>query len=62
MAVSTELNRIIRHSIAPLVIIAVDRGWIPAGAEDSIIELATILVAIAIPYGISLWRDMKKET
>lgn len=61
MAATIELNRAIRHAVAPLVILAVERDWVPAAAQNDIIELLTILVAIGAVYGVSWWRDKQKE-
>lgn len=61
MPITTEIGRIVRHTIAPMVILAVDRGWIPEAAQHDVVELLTILVAIGAVYGVSWWRDKQKE-
>lgn len=54
----TELNRIIRHLIAPLVIIAVQRGWIPENAQKEIIEALTVLLALLVPL---VWSKLREK-
>jgi len=61
MPFSTEAGRVLRHVITPLVVVAVDRGWIPEAAQYDVIELIIIAVTFAAVYGVSLWRDRQKE-
>lgn len=57
-----ELMRFMRHAFAPLVIYAVERGWLPEAAQADVIEALVIAVAFAIPYGLSWLRDRKRPT
>jgi hypothetical protein len=61
MRAYSELARALRHAVAPLVILAVERGWIPAAAQNDAIELGVIVATFAIVYGVSWWRDRQKE-
>ena len=61
MPLSTEVGRIARHAITPLVIFAVDRGWIPDAAQHDVLELIVIVATFGAVYGVSWWRDKQKE-
>ena len=61
MPMSSEIGRLIRHAIAPVVIVAVERGWIPEAAQHDLIELAAIALTFALVYGVSWRRDKQKE-
>ena len=61
MPLTHELNRIVRHTVAPLVILAVERGWIPEAAQHDITEIATILVALGGVYLWSKWNARPTE-
>ena len=61
MPIATEANRVLRHAITPMVILAVDRGWIPEGAQHDVVELSVIALTFTIVYGVSWWRDRQKD-
>lgn len=61
MPMSSEIARIARHTITPIVVIAVDRGWVPAAAQNDLIEILIIVATFAGVYGVSWWRDKQKE-
>ncbi len=58
----TELNRILRHLFAPLVAWMVANGWLPDYMQGDVTEVLVLFVALAIPYGISWWRDAVKSS
>jgi hypothetical protein len=60
MYLSTEAGRVLRHAITPMVILAVDRGWLPEAAQHDVVELSTIAATFIIVYGVSWWRDKQK--
>jgi hypothetical protein len=55
-----ELNRFLRHLIAPLTAWAVAGGILPEYMQSDITELAVLVVAFGIPYGLSWYRDKNK--
>jgi hypothetical protein len=55
-----EIQRLIRHGLAPLGIIAVQQGWLPEAMQSSVLEFATIGVSILLPYAWSMLRDWLK--
>ena len=57
----TELNRLLRHIFAPLVAWLVAKGYLPEYMQGDVLELVTLIVALAIPYGVSWWRDVKRS-
>jgi hypothetical protein len=57
-----ELNRLIRHGVAPLTAWLVAKGYLPEYMEGDVTEFAVIIVAIAIPYVVSWWRDKMKAS
>jgi hypothetical protein len=52
-----ELNRFIRHSLAPLVAYAVAAGWLPEGAQGDVLEALVIAVAWLLPMAWSYARE-----
>ena len=52
-----ELSRLIRHLIAPLVVIAVDQGWLPESAQHDVTEALVLVVGIAVPLVWSWARE-----
>ena len=56
-----ELTRLLRYSITPLVIIAVNRGWIPETARQDIVEAAIIVASLATQLVWSYLRDKKRQ-
>ena len=55
-----ELNRFLRHLFAPIVTLAVGKGWLPEYMQGDVLDLAVIATAWAIPYGISWYRDVSR--
>ena len=55
MPLTHELNRIVRHTVAPLVILAVERGWVPEAAQHDVTEIVTIL---AVLVGVYIWSRL----
>jgi hypothetical protein len=53
----TELHRLIRHGVAPLTAWLVASGYLPEYMQGDVTELLVLLVAFAVPYGVSWWRD-----
>lgn len=53
-----EMNRLLRHLIAPLVVIAVDRGWLPEAAQGDVTEALVLLVGLAVPV---VWSWMREK-
>lgn len=51
------LHRLIRHLIAPLVIWAVEAGWLPAFAQHDVTEALAIALALALPLAWSWARE-----
>lgn len=52
-----ELNRLIRHLVAPLVTYAVAEGWLPEYAQKDVTEAAVIALALALPVVWSWARE-----
>lgn len=57
----TELNRLLRHVFAPLVAWFVANGYLPEYMQGDITEFMVLVAALAIPYGISWWRDVRRS-
>ncbi len=53
-----EMNRLLRHLIAPLVVIAVDRGWLPEAAQGDVTEALVLLAGLAVPV---VWSWMREK-
>jgi len=58
MTISNETKRLIRHGLAPLAAYGVAEGWLPASMQHELVELVVVLVALAIPYAWSWWREV----
>ena len=52
-----ELNRLIRHIVAPLVTYAVSQGWLPEYAQQDVTEALVIGLALALPIVWSWARE-----
>jgi hypothetical protein len=52
MTPAPELLRFLRHALAPFVVIAVERGWLPDGAQNDATEVLVILAGFGVAY---LW-------
>ena len=53
----TELNRLIRHGVAPLTMWLVAKGYLPEYMQGDVTEALVIALSLAIPYGVSWLRD-----
>jgi hypothetical protein len=53
----TELNRLIRHGVAPLVAWLVASGYLPEYMQGDVTELLVVGIAIGAPLAVSWWRD-----
>ena len=58
----TELSRLLRHLFAPLVAWLVAKGYLPEYMQGDVTEVMVLLASLAIPYGISWWRDARKRS
>lgn len=56
----TEISRLLRHIFAPLVAWLVANGWLPEYMQSDVTEAAVLIAALAIPYGLSWWRDVRR--
>ena len=56
----TELNRLLRHVFAPLVAWLVANGYLPEYMKGDVTEVMVMVVALAVPYGVSWWRDAQR--
>ena len=56
-----EMLRFVRHGIAPLVILAVDRGWLPEAVQKDVIEFLAIGASLALAYGWSWLNERNNE-
>ena len=56
----TELNRLLRHIFAPLVAWLVANGYLPEYMKGDVTEVMVLVVALAVPYGVSWWRDARR--
>lgn len=52
-----EINRLIRHLVAPLVAYAVAQGWLPEYAQGDVTEAAVLVIALALPVVWSWARE-----
>lgn len=53
----SELQRIVRHGIAPLVAYAVAEGWLPEAMQEGVTEWLVMSAAILGPLAWSWWRE-----
>lgn len=47
-----ELHRFLRHALGPLVVLAVEKGWLPEAAQGDFTEAVVIALGFALPV---LW-------
>lgn len=52
-----EINRLIRHAVAPLVMWLVAKGYLPEYMQADVVEALVLGVAIGAPLAVSWWRD-----
>lgn len=57
-----EAQRMIRHGLAPLVAYAVAQGWLPEWAQNDVLEMLAIGLALGVPYAWSWLREKKAAT
>lgn len=60
MPASSEIGRTVRHAVTPVVIILVERGYLPEAAQHDVIEFGVIVAAFIGAYGYSWWQDKKE--
>jgi hypothetical protein len=60
MSLGEEASRIVRHSVTPVVVIAVHQGWLPEGAQADVIELGIIAVSFLAALYLS-WREDRRK-
>ena len=53
-------SRLVRHAVAPLVILAVERGWLPASVKGDVTEFIIIGLSLILAYGWSYWNEHYK--
>jgi len=61
MKPSSEIQRLVRHGVTPLAIVAVHQGWLPQAAQADIVELGVVLGSFVVALALSWWEDRKKE-
>jgi len=52
-----EIQRLIRHGVAPVVAYAVAQGWLPEYMQGDVTEAAVLLIAVAGPLAWSWARE-----
>ena len=52
-----ELNRLLRHMIAPLTAYAVAEGWLPEHAQTHVTEVAVLTLGLVLPIAWSWARE-----
>lgn len=55
----TELNRLIRHAVAPLTAWFVAKGYLPVEMQGDVTEFIIMLLAYLVPLAVSKLRDIK---
>jgi hypothetical protein len=60
MSASSEIQRVVRHGVTPLAVVAVHQGWLPQAAQADLIELGVIVISFVVALGLSWWEDRKK--
>lgn len=58
---ATEILRVVRHGVAPFVILAVEQGWLPAAAKKDAVEFIAIVLSFGLAYGWSWWNERRKQ-
>lgn len=59
--VAIELLRVVRHGVAPFIILAIEKGWLPKAAQSDAIEFTAILLSFGLAYGWSWWNERKRS-
>lgn len=57
---TTELNRLLRHLLAPLVAYTVAQGNLPEYMQGDVTEALVLAVALGVPMALSYVRDKRK--
>ena len=60
MNITHETERLIRHAVTPLAVIAVHQGWLPEEAQADVIELGIIAVSFIVALVMS-WRADRRR-
>lgn len=56
-----EINRLIRHVVAPLVAWFVANGYLPEYMQGDVTEALVLAIAVGVPIALSWWRDRGRE-
>ena len=48
MNIKQELLRLLRHLLVPLAVLLVERGWLPAAAQENFIELGVLIATFLV--------------
>jgi hypothetical protein len=59
--IAIELLRVVRHGVAPFIILIVEKGWLPKAAQSDVVEFVAILVSFGLAYGWSWWNERKRS-
>lgn len=57
----TEIARVLRHGLPPLVAYVAAKGWIPADLQQPLIEAAIAVSAFVAAYLASRTRDKRRS-
>lgn len=60
--ISSEIGRVVRHMVVPLVTWMVSKGYLPDYARQDVIEALTLTIAFLLAYGWSRYRDYVAES
>jgi hypothetical protein len=52
-----ELNRLIRHAVAPVTAWLVANDWLPEYAQGDVTEGLVLAIGLTVPLVLSWWRD-----
>ena len=53
----TEINRLLRHLLAPVAAWLVAEGYLPEYMQGDVTEAAVMLIAVGLPLALSWYRD-----
>lgn len=53
------LSRLLRHLLLPMVVFAINQGWLPEAAQEDAVELLLIFVTSSVVLGWSYFREVK---
>lgn len=60
MSLISETTRLLRHTIAPVVVLAVERGWLPESVANDVTEVAVICGSVLVALLFSWLQDRRK--